>query len=238
MRFMESRKETTKSLYADYIKRGLDFCLALTAIVVLSPLLLILTILGWIFMKGNPFFVQYRPGKNEKIFPMLKFRSMTNGVDKSGRPLPDEERLTAYGRFIRGSSLDELPDSFNILVGHMSVVGPRPQLVRDMVFMTPEQRRRHAVRPGLTGLAQVSGRNALQWENKLALDLDYVQEVSFRNDLSIVFRTVKTVIFRSNSGADETELADDFGVYLLKTGKITQREFEEKQAQAQNLLGV
>lgn len=225
-------------LYAACIKRILDFSLALFAIVIFSPVLMILSLLGLIIMKGNPFFLQYRPGRMEKIFPMLKFRSMTNEKDDQGRLLPDQQRLTAYGRFIRATSLDELPEFFNILAGHMSFVGPRPQLVRDMVFMTPEQRRRHSVRPGLTGLAQASGRNALRWENKLALDLEYVKNITFRNDLKIVLKTARVIIFGSDCGSEETEITEDFGDYLLQSGEIDQAEYAEKQKLARELLGV
>lgn len=151
-------------MYAKFWKRVLDFALSLLALTVLAPVLLVLTVLGAVIMKGNPFFTQIRPGKDEKLFRLIKFRSMTCAKDSSGRLLPDEKRLAAYGRFLRASSLDELPELLNILKGDMSIVGPRPQLVRDMVFMTPEQRKRHTVRQGLTGLAQVSGRNGITWE--------------------------------------------------------------------------
>ena len=158
-------------MYAKYIKRLLDFCCALAAICCLSPLLVFLTVVGAYKMKGNPFFTQPRPGKDEKIFRLVKFRTMTNEKDANGKLLPDDVRLTAYGKFLRSTSLDELPELFNILKGDMAVIGPRPQLVRDMVFMTPEQRKRHTVRQGLSGLAQINGRNAVTWETKIAYDL-------------------------------------------------------------------
>ena len=145
-------------MYAKYFKRMIDFCLSLIGLIVLSPLLLLLMLLGSVFMSGNPFFTQERPGKDEKIFKLIKFRTMDNRRDKDGNLLPDEVRLNKYGRFLRSTSLDELPELINILKGDMAIVGPRPQLVRDMVFMTPEQRRRHSVRQGLTGWAQVNGR--------------------------------------------------------------------------------
>ena len=147
-------------MYANNLKRILDFFCALAAICCLSPLMLVLTVVGAFKMKGNPFFTQPRPGKGEKIFKLVKFRTMTNARDASGKLLPDDVRLTAYGKFLRSTSLDELPELFNILKGDMAVIGPRPQLVRDMVFMTPEQRKRHTVRQGLSGLAQINGRNA------------------------------------------------------------------------------
>lgn len=167
------------ALYRQFFKRFYDFVLSLIAIVVLSPLLLILTIVGAIAMRGNPFFTQLRPGKkdkngNEKIFRLIKFRTMSNKKDADGNLLPDAQRLNKYGAFLRKSSLDELGELVNILKGDMSIVGPRPQLVRDMVFMTTEQRMRHSVRPGLTGLAQVSGRNNITWEQKFEYDLQYL----------------------------------------------------------------
>ncbi len=224
-------------MYANCLKRVLDFTLALFALLLLSWLLLILTVLGAIKMKGNPFFTQPRPGKGEKIFPLIKFRTMTNERGTDGKLLPDEKRITGYGQFMRGSSLDELPELLNILMGHMSVVGPRPQLVRDMVFMTPEERKRHNVRPGLSGLAQISGRNALKWENKLALDLEYIRNITFREDLRIILQTLKIVIGR---GESPTELAvtSDYGDYLLEKGKIDPETYARKQEEAKELLGV
>lgn len=224
-------------MYARYIKRAIDFSLALIALLLLSWLLLILIVLGAIKMRGNPFFTQARPGKNEKIFRLIKFRSMTNARDKDGRLLPDEERITGYGRFLRGSSLDELPELLNILKGDMAIIGPRPQLVRDMVFMTPEQRRRHSVRPGLSGLAQVSGRNALKWENKLALDLQYISDVRFTTDCKIVFKTIYIVLGGAESPR-ETAVTSDYGDYLLESGEIDAKTYEEKQQEAKELLGV
>ena len=163
-------------MYAKFFKRIMDFTLSFFALLFLSPILLVLAIIGAIAMKGNPFFTQLRPGKidkktgKEKIFKLVKFRTMSNAKDKEGNLLPDEIRLNKYGRFLRSTSLDELPELWNILIGDMSIVGPRPQLVRDMVFMTAEQRTRHTVRPGLTGLAQVSGRNNISWEDKFKYD--------------------------------------------------------------------
>ena len=158
-------------MYRRFFKRIFDLVLALCGLLVLSPILLILAIIGAIKMGGNPFFVQPRPGKDEKIFNLLKFRTMSNAKDKNGKLLPDEMRLNGYGKFLRSTSLDELPELLNILMGDMAIVGPRPQLVRDMVFMTKEQRQRHSVRQGLTGLAQISGRNGISWEAKLSYDL-------------------------------------------------------------------
>ena len=224
-------------MYVRYIKRCLDFLLALVALTALSPFLLVVTLVSTVKLQGNPFFLQIRPGKDEKLFKMIKFRSMTNERDENGELLPDEQRLTSYGHALRATSVDELPELVNILLGQMSFVGPRPQLVRDMVFMTPEERRRHTVRPGLTGLAQVSGRNALRWENKLALDLKYISDMSFRTDVKLLFRTAKIIFFGGES-SDETEVTDDYGDYLLQQGRITEAEYRQKREQAKELLEV
>ncbi len=225
-------------MYAKYIKRALDFCLSLFAIIALSPLLLILTVVGAIKMKGNPFFTQLRPGKNEKIFKLIKFRSMTCETDENGKLLSDDKRLTKYGKALRETSLDELPELINILKGDMAVIGPRPLLVRDMVFMTDEQRRRHTVRPGLSGLAQVNGRNAIQWENKLDYDLEYLEKITFTGDVKIIFQTVFKVLKHEDISEEGMETAEDLGDYLLKAGKVTKAEYDEKQAESKELLSV
>lgn len=226
----------SNGIYARYIKRLADFFLSLSAMIVLSPVLLILTIVGAVAMKGNPFFVQERPGKNEKIFKLIKFRTMTCEKDKDGKLLPDEERLTGYGNFLRNTSLDELPELINILKGDMAVIGPRPQLVRDMVFMSPRQRMRHKVRPGLSGLAQINGRNAIKWERKLDYDLEYIQHITFLGDWKIIFLTFLKVFKREDISAEGMETAEDYGDYLLKHGFVTQPEYEEKQEKASTLL--
>ena len=165
---------------------------------------------------------------------------MDNRKDKNGKLLPDEVRLNRYGRFLRSTSLDELPEAFNILKGDMSVIGPRPQLVRDMVFMTPEQRQRHSVRPGLSGLAQTRGRNAISWDGKLATDLEYIKNVTFLGDVKIVIDTVKQVFFKrkglEDSDVDEVEITDDFGDYLLKAGRVSKEEYMWKQEEAKRIL--
>lgn len=219
-------------MYRKFWKRFLDIVLSLAALVVFSPVLLVLTVVGAIVMRGNPFFTQIRPGKDEKLFRLVKFRSMSNLKDQDGNLLPDEKRLTAYGRFIRASSLDELPELLNILVGDMSIVGPRPQLVRDMVFMTPQQRRRHSVRQGLTGLAQCNGRNGISWEKKLEYDLQYIENITFLGDLKILLKTVRSVLVREGINEEDAATAEDFGDYLLRTGKITPELYRQKQAQA------
>lgn len=224
-------------MYQRYIKRCLDFLLALAALVLLSPFLLAVTLVSAVKLKGNPFFLQVRPGKNERLFKMIKFRSMTNERDENGKLLPDEQRLTPYGHALRATSIDELPELVNILLGQMSFVGPRPQLVRDLVFMTPEQRQRHRVRPGLTGLAQVSGRNALRWEKKLALDLEYISALSFCTDVKLLLRTARILLLGGES-SDEAEVTADYGDYLLQQGKISEAEYRQKLAQAKEMLEV
>lgn len=185
-------------MYKNCIKRVFDFILSLTALIILSPIFLILIIAGTIHMHGNPFFTQERPGKNEKIFRLIKFRSMSNRKDKNGNLLPDEKRITAYGEMIRKTSLDELPELLNILKGDMSIVGPRPLLVKYLPYYTEEERLRHTVRPGLTGLAQINGRNNLQWNPRLALDVEYVRNLSFINDVRIVIQTIGKVFKRED----------------------------------------
>lgn len=225
-------------MYQRVWKRVLDFSLSGLSLILLAPVLLLLTILGAVIMKGNPFFTQIRPGKDEKLFKLVKFRSMTCQRDKDGNLLPDEKRLTAYGRFLRASSLDELPELWNILKGDMSIVGPRPQLVRDMVFMTPQQRKRHSVRQGLTGLAQVNGRNNMTWERKMEYDLQYIENITFWSDVKILLKTVRKVFIREGISAEGMDTAEDLGDYLLRTGKVLPEEYEKMQAQARDLIGV
>jgi lipopolysaccharide/colanic/teichoic acid biosynthesis glycosyltransferase len=226
-------------MYAKFFKRLLDFALSLMALIVLSPVLLVLMVLGAIKMKGNPFFTQLRPGKNEKIFKLIKFRTMTCETDAQGNLLPDEKRLTRYGQILRGTSLDELPELINILAGDMSIVGPRPQLVRDMVFMNPEQRVRHSVRPGLTGLAQVSGRNNITWEDKFLYDLEYINSgITLWKDIKIIFMTVGKVFRREDTVREGTVSDMDFGDYLLQKGEVTEEIYTERQKEAKELLGV
>lgn len=226
-------------MYKKCIKRILDFILSLSALVVLSPLLLVLIITGAIIMRGNPFFTQPRPGKNEKIFNLIKFRSMTNKKDKNGNLLPDHMRLTRYGKFLRATSLDELPELINILKGDMSIVGPRPQLVRDMVFMTPKQRVRHSAVPGLTGWAQVNGRNNISWEKKFEYDIEYIENgITFLNDLKIVLMTVGKVFKRADTVREGTVSDLDLGDYLLEKGEVTTEEYKLRQKEAIELLEV
>lgn len=194
--------ERKVGFYEIIIKRLLDFLLSLTALCILSPMLLILTVLGAIQMKGNPFFTQQRPGRNEKIFRLIKFRTMTCETDDKGNLLPDEQRLNGYGKLLRSTSLDELPELINILRGDMSIVGPRPLLVAYLPYYTAEEKHRHDVRPGLTGLAQVNGRNNLTWEEKFSYDLEYVAHISFKMDIAIIAKTVGKVVKRSDIQID------------------------------------
>lgn len=208
-------------MYAKFFKRFIDFMLSLMALIALSALLLFLTLIGAIAMKGNPFFVQPRPGKKdkdgkEKIFNLIKFRTMSNAKDKNGNLLPDDVRLNQYGKFLRSTSLDELPELINILKGDMSIVGPRPLAVQYLPFYTEEESKRHSVRPGLTGLAQVSGRNRLKWEEKFSYDLEYVKNVTLKNDIKIIFETVLTVFKREDIGARGAETLVDFDTYRKK----------------------
>lgn len=191
-------------MYEKFLKRVLDFVFSLLGFVILSPIILVLVIVGAIAMRGNPFFTQARPGKissrtgKEKIFNLVKFRTMSNKKDAQGNLLPDEQRLNKYGRILRSTSLDELPELWNILKGDMSIVGPRPLLVEYLPYYTQEERHRHDVRPGLTGLAQVNGRNTINWDKKLAYDVDYVKNISLISDLKIIFLTVAKVLKRSD----------------------------------------
>lgn len=192
-------------------------------------------------MKGSPFFVQPRPGKKgkdgkEKIFNLIKFRSMTEERDENGNYLPDDVRLTKYGKTLRSTSLDELPELFNIFKGDMSIVGPRPQLVRDMVFMTDEQRKRHDVLPGLTGLAQIGGRNAIRWEDKLKKDLEYISHITLFGDIKIIILTILKVLKKEGISEEGESTATDYGDYLLENGKITEEEYLEKQSEAKKMI--
>ena len=221
--------------YKKFGKRFLDLLLSTLAIVILSPVLLVVAILVRIKLGSPVLFHQERPGRNEKIFTLCKFRTMTDKRDEKGNLLPDADRLTKFGKLLRATSMDELPELFNILKGDMSVVGPRPQLVRDMVFMTQRQRKRHSVLPGLTGLAQVNGRNNISWEEKLKWDLQYVNHVSFRADILIIIKTIQKVIQKEDISMEGMETAEDLGDYLLRSGKINLSVYEKKIQEEQNI---
>ena len=229
-------------MYAKCFKRVIDFTFSVIALIVLSPVLLILVIIGAIAMKGNPFLLQPRPGKKgkdgkEKIFKLIKLRTMSNAKDKDGNLLPDDQRLGKYGTWLRSTSLDELPELVNIALGSLSICGPRPFLVRDVVFMSEEQRRRHDVRPGLTGLAQVNGRNNITWEQKIEFDLEYIDKgITFIGDVKIVLQTVGKVLKRSDTVREGTVSDMDFGDWLMMEGKVDQETYDAKQAEAKGVV--
>ena len=231
-------------MYAKLFKRLIDFVLSVAALILLSPLFFILTVVGAILMRGNPFFVQPRPGKKgkngeEKIFKLIKFRTMSNLRDDNGVLLPDSARLNRYGKFLRNTSLDELPELINIAAGHLAICGPRPFLVRDCVFMTDEQRRRHNVRPGLTGLAQVNGRNNITWEQKIEYDLQYIDRgITFVGDVKIALQTIAKVFKQSDIVREGTASDIDFGDWLMLEGVIDKETYDAKQAEAKEMLRV
>lgn len=236
--------QRNKGIYEKYVKRMLDILCAMLALLFFGWLYLILAFLVRIKMGSPILFKQVRPGMidektgKERLFSLYKFRTMTDEQDEKGALLPDEKRLTIFGKWLRSTSLDELPEAFNIIRGEMSIIGPRPQLVKDMVFMTEEQRMRHTAKPGLSGLAQVKGRNAISWEEKLELDIEYTKDVCFTNDLKIVFMTVRQVFLRRNKveNKSEVDIVQDYGEALLSSGKITQERFDSGIMHAQRLL--
>lgn len=223
-------------MYAKYIKRILDFTLSLVALIILMPLMIILWVLVRIKLGKPAIFKQQRLGKNEKIFTLYKFRTMTDEKDENGKLLPDEKRLTKFGKMLRSTSLDELPELINIIKGDMSIVGPRPQLVRDMVFMTEQQRKRHKVRQGLTGLAQINGRNNITWEQKINYDLEYINNVSFKNDCKIILKTIEKVFKRENIETDGMQTAEDLGDYLLRNKVIDEVDYLTKIEEAKKII--
>ncbi len=224
-----------QGIYAGCIKRELDVLLSAAALVIFSPVMAVVAFQVRRRLGSPVLFTQLRPGRGERIFKMYKFRTMTDERDGEGNLLPDEVRLTEFGKFLRDSSLDELPELFNILKGDMSIVGPRPQLVRDMVFMTREQRRRHRVAQGLTGLAQVNGRNNISWEEKLSYDQKYVKRITFLGDLRILLRTVGNVWKKEDINTDGMATAEDLGDYLLRTGQVDRETYDRKQRIAERL---
>lgn len=225
------------TFYEKYIKRIVDIICASMALLVFGWLYLLVALLVRVKLGSPVIFKQPRPGKDEKVFNLYKFRTMTDEKDEEGNLLPDEVRLTKFGKALRATSLDELPEAINILKGDMSIIGPRPQLVRDMVFMTDEQRKRHDVRPGLSGLAQVNGRNDIDWEDKLSWDLNYIKKITFLGDVKIIFQTVLKAFVKQEGITDgDMATAEDFGDYLLHSGKVSQEEYEEKQEEARYIL--
>lgn len=231
-------------MYERFLKRWIDIIVAGIALIVLFPLFIVLIVAGSIMLKGNPFFVQPRPGQKDKngkerIFYLIKFRTMNNARGADGKLLPDEKRLGRYGKWLRSTSLDELPSLVNIFKGDLSLVGPRPQLVRDMTFMSEEQRRRHDVPPGLTGLAQINGRNNITWEKKFEYDLQYIENgITFVNDMKILFQTVGKVLKRADVVREGTVSDMDFGDWLMMHGKVDQATYDQKMNEAKEILRV
>ena len=224
-------------MYKKFFKRLIDILCALAALLVFSWLYIIVAILVRVNLGSPVLFKQPRPGKNCKIFKLYKFRTMTDEKDENGKLLPDDVRLTKFGKFLRATSLDELPEAINILKGDMSVVGPRPQLVRDMVFFDDEQIKRQSVTPGLTGLAQISGRNGITWEEKINFDLEYIKKITFWGDVKIIFKTVWKAFVKSEGISQEgMDTAEDFGDYLLKKGAVSQEEYDSKQKKSLELI--
>lgn len=230
-------KPGNETFYQRHGKRAIDLCLSLMLFVLFWWVLAIVGLLVRVKLGSPVLFKQPRPGKDEEIFYLYKFRTMTDERDAEGNLLSDDVRLTKFGKALRSTSLDELPEVFNIVRGEMAIIGPRPQLVRDMVFMTPEQRRRHLVRPGLSGLAQVNGRNAIAWDDKLAYDLEYIERITFMSDVKIFFKTIaKAFVKQEGITEDGMATAADYGDYLLAEGRVTREEYDELQTQAKRLL--
>lgn len=227
-----------QGIYEKYYKRLLDVAFSIGAIVVFGWLYIAVALLVKKNLGSPVLFKQPRPGKNEKIFYMYKFRTMTNECDEEGNLLPDEKRLTPFGKRLRETSLDELPELFSIIKGDMGICGPRPLLVRDMTFMSEEQRRRHRVRPGLTGLAQVNGRNDIDWEEKLNYDISYVNHITFLGDIKIILQTILKVFKREGITEEGMATATDYGDYLLERGLVSKKEYDEKQENARIILSA
>lgn len=215
-------------MYRNYFKRLLDILFSFSGIIILLPVLIMLYILVNFFIGRPVIFKQIRPGKDCKLFTMYKFRTMTNKKNADNELLPDSLRLTKFGKILRNTSLDELPELFNILKGDMSVVGPRPQLVKDMVFFTDEIKIRQSVYPGLTGLAQINGRNNISWEEKFKWDLEYIRDITFAKDIRIIYRTFFKVAKQENINTAGMDTSEDYGDYLLRTGIISQSEYNAK----------
>lgn len=224
--------------YEQYFKRPLDFSLSLLAIIFLWPILIIIGLLVKKKLGSPILFKQERPGLNEKLFILHKYRTMSDERDTNGNLKTDSERMTSFGKKLRRSSLDELPELFDILLGNLSIVGPRPQLIQDMVFMSDEHRKRHEVMPGLTGLAQVNGRNGISWEEKLNIDLEYSQKITFWGDMKIILQTIMKVLTQEGINEAGQVTALDYGDYLLRSGTISHIEYEKLQEKAKNKIIV
>ena len=223
-------------MYQHCFKRLFDIVVSLLALVVLSPVLLVTAYLVKKNLGTPVIFTQIRPGKDCKLFKMYKFRTMSDQKDAAGNLLPDEVRLTDFGKRLRASSLDELPELLNILKGEMSVVGPRPQLVRDMVFFTDEEMQRQTVYPGLTGLAQICGRNNITWKEKFGYDLKYIKDINFLEDLHIIYKTIFKVTIQEDIATEGMETAEDYGNWLLRVKLIDRNIYDKKQLEAINII--
>lgn len=229
-------KTSNYGIYNKYLKRSFDFLLSFLAIIIFSPLFLVIIILIKLNLGSPVLFMQKRPGLNNEIFVMYKFRTMTFETDKEGNKLSDNLRLTKLGRLLRKTSLDELPELFNIFKGEMSFIGPRPQLVLDLVFMSSNVKNRHIVKPGLSGLAQVSGRNCISWEDKFMFDLEYINNITFSKDIYILFKTIFQVFFSKNINSMGMATAEDYGDYLLRTKKITENKYKILKVESLQLI--
>lgn len=225
---VEPAKKKRRGPYEAFFKRFFDFLISLIAIIVLSPVFIIIYLLSLMILRGNPLFKQYRPGKNNKIFVMYKFRSMTNKTDKDGNLLPDKDRITTYGKILRKLSLDELPQLFNILKGDMSIIGPRPRMVEECVFLDETQQSRFKVRPGITGWAQVNGRNEITFDKVVEFDKEYVENISLFFDIKIFFKTIVCVFKRKGINKQGTVSNEFHGDYLLRTGQIDKSYYDER----------
>lgn len=226
-----------RTIYERYVKRSLDFFLSLISMIALSPVFLVIALAVRVKLGAPVIFVQKRPGLNGKIFSLYKFRTMTDETDQEGNLLSDAQRLTRFGKILRSTSLDELPELFCILKGDLAICGPRPQLVRDMVYMAPEHNRRHCFRPGLTGLAQINGRNNASWDEKLEWDIKYIDSgITLSRDIIIILKTAWKVFSRSDISTDGMATAEDYGDYLLRIGKISHKEYMDGQKKARYIL--
>ena len=224
-------------MYKNFFKRIFDIVSSGGVLILLSPVLIYIAYLVKTRLGSPVLFTQIRPGKDGKLFKMYKFRSMTDERDENGELLPDDVRLTEFGKKLRATSMDELPELINIFKGDMSVVGPRPQLVRDMVFFTEEEMKRQSVYPGLTGLAQICGRNNITWKEKFAYDLEYIKDINFLEDMRIIYRTIFKVSAQEDIATDGMETAEDYGDWLLRIGSIDKKEYDVRQVKAKELLG-
>lgn len=231
-------KKRKQTFYEAHIKRVIDIFCALLVIFVFWWLYIIVAVMVRVKLGSPIIFKQQRPGLNERIFTLYKFRTMTDKCDAEGNLMSDEERLPAFGKWLRSTSLDEIPEVFNILRGDMSIIGPRPQLVRDMVFMTPEQRKRHSVRQGLTGLAQINGRNNITWIQKFEWDFKYIENITFMGDLKIILKTFRKIFSRDDITTAGMETAEDLGDYLLRIGQISEVEYKQKQNEVRKIFSV